>query len=83
MSFLDTIINNLKRASTKREIDLVFSHNKISDPLRKIKYLQQVQGMLSFYAPNYYQLSSKEKYEYEVAIFLKGNWKINELYGRM
>ncbi len=84
MNHLDnTILNDLKKASTEKEIELIFGRTEIIDAVLKLSYLKECQGLDSFYTPNYATLSSKQKYQYEIAIFLKGDWKKNKLYERM
>ncbi len=66
------IIKKLKKASTEKEIDSIFSKRKGFDSIsRRLLYLKSCYNEISHYTGNYESLSDEQKYEYEMAIFLK------------
>jgi len=79
----NSVLNDLRKASTHGEVELIFKRDSITDVEKKLKLLKDSQQMDSFYTPNYYELSVENQYAYELSIFLKGDWKKNQLYDKM
>ncbi len=79
----EKLLDSLRKASTRREIEFLFKENQVSDFEQKLETLKKCQEMESFYTPNYHDLSPEDKYAYEVDIFLQGDWKKNKLYEAM
>jgi len=71
------VIDALVFCTSKEEVEKVFVGASISDPKDKKDFLQMcMQVEEAFDLPINEKLSDIDEYEYELAIFLEGSWRL-------
>ena len=70
------IVEQLFFCTTKEEVEKIFLESEIDNPIEKKSFLQECMQVEESYDLPAGKLSDDDEYEYELAVFLEGSWRL-------